>query len=138
MACSLRYYRFWSLRSLTYYLSTEAIVFYLFLAAAILPVLQHKYWRSGPEPYVRELREASRFRGELLSVLRHDESAASGTAATSSGADASWFRVDARQLDVGSPLPLLVAGETVGFRWRDTPPDVRDEGTLAGPGPLEL
>ena len=138
MACSLRYYRFWSLRSLTYYLSTEAIVFYLFLAAAILPVLQHMYWRSGPEPYVRELREASRFRGELLSVLRHDESAASGIVSTSTGADASWSRVDARQVNVKLPLPLLVPGETVGFRWRDTPPDVSDEGTLAGPGSLEL
>lgn len=138
MACSLRYYRFWSIRSLTFYLLTEAIVFYLFLAAALLSVLQHVQLRSEPEPYVRELREAKRFRGELLSVLRHEASAASGTVSTSAEADASWLRVDARQVNVKSPLPLLVAGETVGFRWRDSPPDASDEGTLAGPGPLEL
>ena len=138
MACSLRYYRFWSIRSLTFYLSTEAIALLLFFAAALLSVLQHVQLRSEPEPYVRELREAKRFRGELLSVLRHEASAASGTVATSAEADASWLRVDARQVNVKSPLPLLVAGETVGFRWRDTPPDVSDEGTLAGPGPLDL
>ncbi|WP_300774620.1 hypothetical protein [uncultured Desulfovibrio sp.] len=138
MACSLRYHRFWCMLQSSYCGLPLGIISLLFVYVSILPVLQDVYWRSASAPYAREAREADRFRRELLSVLRHEESAASGTASTSSGADASWFRVDARQLDVGSPLPLLVEGETVGFRWRDTPPDVSDEGTLAGPGPLEL
>lgn len=110
----------------------------LFCVAGILPSFQHGFLRSASAPYERELREAQRFREELLYVLRHEASAASGIASTPSGKDASWDRVDARQINVKSPLPLLVAGETVGFRWRDTPPEVSDEGTLVGPGPLEL
>lgn len=46
--------------------------------------------------------------------------------------------MEARQLDVETSLPLLVLRETAGFRWHDALPDVSDEGTLAGPGPLEL
>lgn len=138
MACSLRYYRFWSMRSRSFYLVTEPIVFLLIFAVTLLLALQHENWRSDQAPYPRELREENRFREELISVLRHEASAASGTVSTLSGADASWVRVDARQVDVAAPLPLLVEGETVGFRWRDTPPDVSDEGTLAGPGPTEL
>ena len=138
MACSLRYHRYWYTLESSCSGLPIGIISLLFVFVSLLPVLQHMLWRSASAPYARESREADRFCRELLFVLRHEESAASGTVATSSGADASWFRVDARQLDVGSPLPLLVAGETVGFRWRDTPPDVSDEGTLAGPGPLEL
>lgn len=41
-------------------------------------------------------------------------------------------------MDVETSLPLLLEGETVGTRWRDVPPDVSGEGTLAGPEPVEL
>ena len=115
MACSLRYHRYWYTLESSCSGLPIGIISLLFVFVSLLPVLQHMLWRSASAPYARESREADRFRRELLFVLRHEESAASGTASTSSGADASWFRVDARQLDVGSPLPLLVGGETVGF-----------------------
>lgn len=62
-----------------YCLLTGPIVFLLIVAVALLLVMQHANGRSGQVSYARERCEANRFRVELISVLRHVESAASGT-----------------------------------------------------------
>lgn len=79
MACSLRYHRFWCMLQSSYCGLPIGIISLLFVYVRILLVLQDVLWRSASTPYARESREADRFRRELISVLRHEESAASGT-----------------------------------------------------------
>lgn len=92
--------------------------------------------RTGEGPFARELREADRFRRELLFVLRHEEPSSAENSATF--AEKNLCRGDAERLGLTSPLPLPVPGETVGFRWQDAPPDTSGDGILVGPGPVDL
>ena len=112
------------------------IFFFLLGGVSILHTLQHVALRTEEGPFARELREADRFRRELLFVLRHEEPSSAENSATF--AEKNLCRVDAERLGLTSPLPLLVPGETVGFRWQDTPPDTRGDGILVGPGPVDL
>lgn len=136
MGCSLRYQHLWNMESLYFYLLIFVIFFFLLGGVSILHTLQHVALRTEEGPFARELREADRFRRELLFVLRHEEPSSAENSATF--AEKNLCRVDAERLGLTSPLPLLVPGETVGFRWQDTPPDTRGDGILVGPGSVDL